>query len=263
MATTTPNYGWTVPTSTDLVKDGATAIETLGDAVDATVYANAQAALSKTIVDAKGDLIAATAADTVARLAVGANGTVLKANSSTSTGLEWGSASATKNWTLVNTGGTSLSGSSTQITGLSSYDDLLVIVSGASFTAAGQGLYMTVNNVTTSSSYTRYGMRNDYATSYASSNYTTFASATGTEIQWSSMSDNAASTVSGGIMISGCKGTGVKPYVHVSASTAGGGNGNDGSAYMGVVTATTAISSIEIIGISATFDAGTVFVYGA
>jgi hypothetical protein len=37
MATTTPNYGWAVPTSTDLVKDGATAIETLGDAIDASL----------------------------------------------------------------------------------------------------------------------------------------------------------------------------------------------------------------------------------
>ena len=36
MATTTPNYGWSVPTSTDLVKDGATAIETLGDSIDAS-----------------------------------------------------------------------------------------------------------------------------------------------------------------------------------------------------------------------------------
>ena len=37
MATTTPNFGWSVPTSTDLVKDGATAIETLGDAIDASL----------------------------------------------------------------------------------------------------------------------------------------------------------------------------------------------------------------------------------
>jgi hypothetical protein len=37
MATTTPNYGWPVPTSTDLVKDGATAIEALGDAIDTTL----------------------------------------------------------------------------------------------------------------------------------------------------------------------------------------------------------------------------------
>jgi hypothetical protein len=37
MATTTPNYGWPVPTSTDLVKNGATAIEGLGDAIDASL----------------------------------------------------------------------------------------------------------------------------------------------------------------------------------------------------------------------------------
>jgi hypothetical protein len=37
MATTTPFYGWSVPTSTDLVKDGASAIETLGDSIDASM----------------------------------------------------------------------------------------------------------------------------------------------------------------------------------------------------------------------------------
>jgi len=37
MATTTPNFGWSVPTSSDLVKNGATAIETLGDAIDASL----------------------------------------------------------------------------------------------------------------------------------------------------------------------------------------------------------------------------------
>jgi len=37
MATSTANFGWSVPTSTDLVKDGATAIETLGDAIDASL----------------------------------------------------------------------------------------------------------------------------------------------------------------------------------------------------------------------------------
>jgi hypothetical protein len=38
MPTVTPNYGWPVPLSTDYVKDGATAIEALGDAIDATVF---------------------------------------------------------------------------------------------------------------------------------------------------------------------------------------------------------------------------------
>ena len=37
MATVTPNFNWPVPTSTDLVKDGATAIEALGDSIDASM----------------------------------------------------------------------------------------------------------------------------------------------------------------------------------------------------------------------------------
>jgi hypothetical protein len=48
MATTTPNYGWPVPTSTDYVKDGATAIEALGDAIDATVFGLGSSALTLT-----------------------------------------------------------------------------------------------------------------------------------------------------------------------------------------------------------------------
>jgi hypothetical protein len=99
MATTT-NYGWTTPDNTDLVKDGALAIRTLGSAVDATVFANAGAGIAKTIVDAKGDIIAATAADTVARLAVGANGTVLTADSAESTGMKW-AATAGAGWSKI------------------------------------------------------------------------------------------------------------------------------------------------------------------
>ena len=112
MATTTPNFGWPVPTSTDLVKDGATAIEGLGDAIDASLLdlkgGTTGQVLTKAsgtdmdfswtavdplvILDAKGDLITATAADTPARLAVGTNGQVLTADSTASTGLKWASA---------------------------------------------------------------------------------------------------------------------------------------------------------------------------
>ena len=47
-----------------------------------------------TAIDAKGDLIAGTAADTFDRLAVGTNGQTLVADSSTATGLKWATASA-------------------------------------------------------------------------------------------------------------------------------------------------------------------------
>jgi hypothetical protein len=46
-------------------------------------------AIQPTILNAKGDLIAATAADTPAALTVGANGTVLTAASGEATGLQW------------------------------------------------------------------------------------------------------------------------------------------------------------------------------
>lgn len=48
----------------------------------------------KATVDAKGDILVATAADTVSRLAVGANGTVLTAASGQATGLEWTAAAS-------------------------------------------------------------------------------------------------------------------------------------------------------------------------
>jgi hypothetical protein len=47
-----------------------------------------------TAIDAKGDLVAGTAADTFSRLAVGANDTVLTADSAEATGLKWAAASS-------------------------------------------------------------------------------------------------------------------------------------------------------------------------
>lgn len=116
MATTT-NFGWETPDDTDLVKDGAAAMRTLGNAIDTSmvdlkggttgqvlskasntdmdftwVAQDDSNAIQNAIVDAKGDLITATGADTPARLAVGTNGQVLMADSTTATGLKWGTA---------------------------------------------------------------------------------------------------------------------------------------------------------------------------
>ena len=60
-----------------------------------SAYDLANGAVAKSIVDAKGDLIAATAADTVARLAVGTNGQVLTADSTAATGMKWAASGST------------------------------------------------------------------------------------------------------------------------------------------------------------------------
>ena len=170
MATTTPNFGWPVPTSTDLVKDGATAIESLGDSIDASlldlkggtsgqvlsknsntdmdftwVTSDDANAIQNAIVDAKGDLISATAADTPARLAVGANDTVLTADSSTSTGLKWAAPASSGGMTLLST--TTLSGATVTLSSISqAYVSLFAVIEGVT-NATADGLFqINLNN---------------------------------------------------------------------------------------------------------------------
>jgi len=59
------------------------------DGVTSSIQTQLDAKTAKATLTTKGDIYAATAADTVARLAVGANGTVLTAASGQATGLQW------------------------------------------------------------------------------------------------------------------------------------------------------------------------------
>ncbi len=108
-----------MPTATDLVTDLPADFEVFGQAVATSmadllggtsgqvlaknsntdmdfvwVAQDDSNAIQNTIVDAKGDLIAASASDTPARLAVGTNGQVLTADSTAATGLAWATASS-------------------------------------------------------------------------------------------------------------------------------------------------------------------------
>lgn len=70
----------------------------------------ANAAVPKSTVDAKGDLLVGTANDTVARLAVGSNGQVLTADSAEATGAKWATVSATDSTKIAKAGDTGISG---------------------------------------------------------------------------------------------------------------------------------------------------------
>jgi hypothetical protein len=181
MATTTTNFGWDIPQSTDLVKDGATAIAALGQDIDTAlidlkggttgqVLAKASAtdldyswvttddtnAIQNAIVDAKGDLIGATAADTPARLAVGTNGQVLTADSTAATGLAWATA-ASGGMTLLST--TALSGSSTSISSISgSYKELVIWIKDP-YASSASNIGLSANSGTAMASFLDLGGR--------------------------------------------------------------------------------------------------------
>jgi len=123
----TPNFNWATPDNTGLVKNGALDIRTLGNAIDASLvdlkggttgqvlakatntdmdftWVTDATGIPATIFDAKGDIIAATAADTVSRLPVGTDGQVLTADSTAATGIKWATASAGMTNPMTTTG---------------------------------------------------------------------------------------------------------------------------------------------------------------
>ena len=112
--------------------------------------------IQPTLLTAKGDLISATAASTVARLAVGSDAQILVADSTASTGLKW--ASAASGMTLIQR--TSFSGvatTSTSFDGIftSTYKTYLVVVEQLAPVTTADDLQMQlrVSGVTSATAY--------------------------------------------------------------------------------------------------------------
>lgn len=183
MSNPTSNFGWVMPTATDLVTDLPADFAVFGQAVDTTMAGlkggttgqilsktsntdmaftwttpnpgditavNAGTGISgggtsgdvtitnsmATALTTKGDLTPATGSAAFARLGVGANDTVLTADSTAATGMKW-AAVAGGGMTLLST--TTLSGVTTTVSSISqSYNQLLIRVLNPVFNTAGQ-----------------------------------------------------------------------------------------------------------------------------
>jgi hypothetical protein len=153
---TTTNYGWTTPADTDLLKDGAAAIRTLGSSIDSTLKTQIDAQIPDSLLTTKGDIIAATGASTPARLAIGTNDQILIADSTAATGMKWGTVTS-GGMTLISrqtpSNASSLSFSSIS----SSYTDLLLRWTGL-YGGASTEYNIRLNNISSSSYSNNYNL---------------------------------------------------------------------------------------------------------
>jgi len=223
-----------------------------------------------TTIAAAGDLIYGTANDAYAALSLGTAGQLLKVNSG-ATAPEWGAAPSTgANFTLLNAGGTALSGSSTvTISSLNGYDKIRVLVKNISSASASSTIYLRIN-ADSGSNYNMFGR---------SSKLTSASTAEGLLGRFNGVSETFARVLilgnfalangDAGILIDGANSIGVKIIeVHSGANGISGAGGEDypsAVAYnlVGTWNSSSTVTSISLISETGNFDAGTIYVYGS
>ena len=205
MSNPTTPFSWQMPTATDLVTDLPADFEVFGQAVATSmadllggtsgqvlaknsntdmdfvwVAQDDSNAIQNTIVDAKGDLIAASASDVPARLAVGSNGETLVADSSTSTGLRYSPAPAIGNPILNsafqvwqrNTSAT-ITGATNQYTGADRWSYLGSAGSSATISRQATGDTTNLPNIQYCTRYLRTASNTDTNTLYFAQTFET------------------------------------------------------------------------------------------
>jgi len=204
-------------------------------------------AIQNTIVDAKGDLIGATAADTPARLAVGANDTVLTADSAQATGLKWATP-ATGGMTLLATH--TLSGATSTISSISGAYKQLVAYIELPQNATADGQFRIAANGDTNLAYlvgvkistTVYDVNGGYITTASTTNRSN------TNFSAILVIDNYTTTAT------------LKPVQYYGWYAPTSGSGQFMSS--GVTAQSAAITSLVFSNSGGNLSSGTVYLYG-
>jgi hypothetical protein len=265
MANPTTNYGWQMPTATDLVTDLPADFAAFGQPVDTQMKANADAATQKATLTTKGDIYAATAASTPARLGVGTNGQVLTADSSAATGLAWATAASASNFSLLNSGSTALPAATTYtLSGLAgNYSQFAIFLDNCSTGNANDYISVRLNG-SSAGNYASHGQKITVASSYSATGvFTGYRDPSAAQWYIAKMSAAATSVINGGIQIFGGKTTGTKVMISQGAASLAASTDPEYYNYHGYNNALAAtISSISIISSGGNFDAGNVYIYG-
>jgi len=242
MATTT-NYGWTTPDDTALVKDGASAIRTLGSSVDTTTKAlNPETTL--------GDLAyRSSTANVKTRLGLGTAGQVLTVNSG-ATAPEW---ALSGGMTLIST--TTLSGASITLSSIpATYRNLQLVV--RNYRPATDMIELNIR-VNSDAGANRHAV----ATAYGTGTSATFNS---TYSQVAPAADNGASD--GLVIVNFLDYTNTTTWkifdsLALTNNETTSTNMNR-SRYHGAYNQLAAISSLDILPTSGNFTSGTALLYG-
>ena len=119
-----------------------------------------------TAIDAKGDLIAGTGADTFSRLGIGANNTVLTADSAEATGLKWATPSGGLTF-ITSTTFTNSTGSNIDSIFSSSYENYLVVLDDLASVSGGAYVGMQFRYSSTTQTTEYYTVNFGYNTTNA------------------------------------------------------------------------------------------------
>lgn len=274
-----------MPTNTDLVSQLPADFEVFGQAVDTSladlkggttgqvlkkntnadmdfVWAADSAGMTNPMTTT-GDTIYSSSGSTPARLGIGTTGQVLTVSGGVPS---WATpaSGANANWSLVNTGGTALSGSNTTTVSFTAKDKIMMYLVNATSAQTGISAFEISVRVNGSSS----GIYN-YTGPYLSigSAYTSFVGAvsdgsSATSARFSEWSSQAASATSGTFFISGAATSGVKVIQFQSGSTPAGGFGQDLIWGGGFINTTSTITSVSVVQTQGqNFNGGTLFVY--